>query len=448
MRRHRSRTALGRRLVVAVLAAVLSLHPVASGAQQSDTEKTRDEVRERQAQVDTQVDALTAEDVEVREELAALSASVDTQRATLEEAERAAAEAADEVVAADRAVAAAERRIERLDHEADELVADSYMNPSAGSPLEALDAESVSDAAVKSALIELAAESDADVLDQLEAAREDLEAEKAAREERAAAAEEKRAAAADALDDLEEALAEQEAFALEVEQRLERKLAEAESLKAIDEALSERIAREQEELARALRALREAQERREAEARRAAEAADAQRAAEEAAAESADEQPAPASDPAPAPDPTPELPPVTIRPAPGGLATVTCADGGEITVAGSIADNLSSMISDAAEDGVMLCGSGYRDPQRQVELRRQHCGTSDYAVYQMPSSSCSPPTARPGSSLHERGLAIDFTCNGASMGGSICFDWLAANASRYGFYNLPSEPWHWSTTGG
>ena len=27
------------------------------------------------------------------------------------------------------------------------------------------------------------------------------------------------------------------------------------------------------------------------------------------------------------------------------------------------------------------------------------------------------------------------------------FQWLAANAERFGFYNLPSEPWHWSTTG-
>ena len=26
--------------------------------------------------------------------------------------------------------------------------------------------------------------------------------------------------------------------------------------------------------------------------------------------------------------------------------------------------------------------------------------------------------------------------------------WLAANAERFGFSNLPSEPWHWSTTGG
>lgn len=25
--------------------------------------------------------------------------------------------------------------------------------------------------------------------------------------------------------------------------------------------------------------------------------------------------------------------------------------------------------------------------------------------------------------------------------------WLQANAARYGFKNLKSEPWHWSTTG-
>ena len=30
---------------------------------------------------------------------------------------------------------------------------------------------------------------------------------------------------------------------------------------------------------------------------------------------------------------------------------------------------------------------------------------------------------------------------------SAGFKWLKANAARYGFYNLPSEAWHWSTTG-
>jgi D-alanyl-D-alanine carboxypeptidase len=30
---------------------------------------------------------------------------------------------------------------------------------------------------------------------------------------------------------------------------------------------------------------------------------------------------------------------------------------------------------------------------------------------------------------------------------SPAFKWLAAYAARYGFVNLPSEPWHWSITG-
>ncbi len=103
----------------------------------------------------------------------------------------------------------------------------------------------------------------------------------------------------------------------------------------------------------------------------------------------------------------------------------------------------------AEADGISLSGWGYRDPQRQIELRRQNCGTSDYAVYQMSPSQCSPPTARPGQSNHERGLAVDFTYGGRTIQSrsSPAFQWLAANAARYGFYNLPSEPWHWSVNG-
>ena len=73
---------------------------------------------------------------------------------------------------------------------------------------------------------------------------------------------------------------------------------------------------------------------------------------------------------------------------------------------------------------------------------------SDYAIYQAPSSACSPPTARPGTSMHEKGLAIDFTCGGGTISrGSACFGWLEGHAGGYGLYNLPSEPWHWSTDG-
>jgi D-alanyl-D-alanine carboxypeptidase len=51
--------------------------------------------------------------------------------------------------------------------------------------------------------------------------------------------------------------------------------------------------------------------------------------------------------------------------------------------------------------------------------------------------------------MHERGLAVDFTLDGALIGtrSNRGYVWLAANAARFGLYNLPSEPWHWSTDG-
>ncbi len=137
----------------------------------------------------------------------------------------------------------------------------------------------------------------------------------------------------------------------------------------------------------------------------------------------------------------------------GGAATPTpegtlvTVDG--ITVDASIADRLEAMLIAAQADGLTLSGSGYRSHARQVELRRAHCGTSRYAIYEMPSSSCSPPTARPGNSMHEQGLAIDFDCDGTLIDSrsNRCFAWLNANAADYGFFNLPSESWHWSVNG-
>ncbi|MEL6982806.1 MAG: D-alanyl-D-alanine carboxypeptidase family protein, partial [Actinomycetota bacterium] len=86
-----------------------------------------------------------------------------------------------------------------------------------------------------------------------------------------------------------------------------------------------------------------------------------------------------------------------------------------IRVHTSIQANLQGLLDKAAADGVNLSGWGWRDTQAQIRLRRQHCGTTEYAIYRMPSGQCSPPTARPGSSQHERGLAIDFTYNGGSI---------------------------------
>jgi LAS superfamily LD-carboxypeptidase LdcB len=128
---------------------------------------------------------------------------------------------------------------------------------------------------------------------------------------------------------------------------------------------------------------------------------------------------------------------------------VACPGGGSITIDSSMSSSLAAMLADASAEGWNLCGRGYRDPAEQIALRRANCGSSDYAIYEAPSSACSPPTARPGTSNHEQGTAIDFTCNGGGTlsSSSGCFGWLVDHGAAYGFYNLPSEPWHWSNDG-
>lgn len=132
-------------------------------------------------------------------------------------------------------------------------------------------------------------------------------------------------------------------------------------------------------------------------------------------------------------------------PAPAAAAIVAVRG---IRVDASLAVNLERLIAAAEAGGLDLAGSGHRTPDDQVSLRRAHCGSSDYAVFEMPANRCSPPTARPGESMHESGLAIDFTCGGQLVSRQdACFAFLSAHASAYGLFNLPTEPWHWSTNG-
>jgi hypothetical protein len=119
-----------------------------------------------------------------------------------------------------------------------------------------------------------------------------------------------------------------------------------------------------------------------------------------------------------------------------------------IRVDASLAANLEDLLTAAADEGLVLSGGGYRTREEQIALRRAHCGTSDYAVFEMPADGCSPPTARPGESMHESGLAIDFTCNGTLVSRlDPCFAFLATHAASYGLFNLPTEAWHWSVNG-
>jgi LAS superfamily LD-carboxypeptidase LdcB len=127
-------------------------------------------------------------------------------------------------------------------------------------------------------------------------------------------------------------------------------------------------------------------------------------------------------------------------------ATCTTTSSRSIVVAESIVNSTRRLLAAAKADGLKLCGGGYRDSAAQIAVRKANCGPTTYDIYEKPASQCTPPTAKPGTSQHEKGLAIDFeSCQTRS---TACYTWLAKHAATYGFKNLPSEPWHWSTTGG
>ncbi len=129
---------------------------------------------------------------------------------------------------------------------------------------------------------------------------------------------------------------------------------------------------------------------------------------------------------------------------PHGETLQLCNVNGIIMEAG-VSANFQAMLRAAAAEGIELSGSGYRSHASQIALRKQNCGTSSYAIYQMPSSACSPSTAIPGESRHELGRAADLRWNGAAITSHSSPAWQVLNriAKRFGFGNLPSEPWHW-----
>lgn len=125
---------------------------------------------------------------------------------------------------------------------------------------------------------------------------------------------------------------------------------------------------------------------------------------------------------------------------PSGIVSV-----GGILVSTSIADNLQKMLAAAKADGVSLTGSGYRTMATQIQLRMKGCGPSYYDIYQKPEEACTPPTAIPGTSMHEKGLAIDFW--NCATRDAPTYRWLADHAATFGFRNRADEAWHWSTNG-
>ena len=133
---------------------------------------------------------------------------------------------------------------------------------------------------------------------------------------------------------------------------------------------------------------------------------------------------------------------------PGSVPIRVCTVG-PWTVDATIAPQVAELHAAATAAGFALGGGSYRSNAEQVQTRRANCGASTYDIYDKPAGQCSPPTARPGTSMHEWGRALDVTSDGVLIASrnNPAWQWLQANAGLYGLANLPSEAWHWSTNG-
>ena len=386
---------------------------VDAGAVATDARTQRANVRAEQAKVAAQVDALEGSKAQVLAALNTLNENVRGQQATLSEARRQAETSAAEAAQAEKDAAQTTRELEALRARVAKYAVKAYVDPPGEELMRRFEAASAQEDATRNAFLNMQSRGDSDVIDQLRSTKARLEDELARAQAAKAAAESHAAEAEGALQSLSAAQSQQQAFAAQVRERLDDRLSDAAYLSKLDASFGASIAAEEAAIANAVNGIPSG------------------------------------GGSGGTPSNGGGSTTTTRPPGSGGPSVVphpplTTVNG--ITVASSIASDLRAMMAAASSAGYNLGGYGYRDINVQIQLRRQNCGTSEYAIWQMPADSCSPPTARPGLSWHEQGLAIDFQSNGSFINSrsNPAFGWLAANAGRFGFTNLPSEPWHWS----
>ena len=428
---------LGLLLAVAVAAAA---SPVAA---QSDEEIIKDSekvVRDREAKreeldraaeaASENLDAATAEADDLIDALIKAQAAVDAQQTALNEAERAVADAEAVVQEAEAKIAELKEELLATQEGLREAVIQSYVSFQAPTgTLSVLGADPWENAR-EEALAGFATGSGIDDIDDLRRLGEELERWRLQAAEAADAAQAHRREATLILADLLAAVDREAELSVAAEERVDRRLYEVQTIKQIDAEYAAEIEAAERRVAEAL-----ARQRAEAEARRRAEEEAARRRAEEEAARLRAEQEAGRQALA-----------ESVNPDDADF-TLVWVSGFQVNSA--IATGTRGLLAAMEAEGFDLGGWGYRNHQDQINLRRSHCGTSDYAVWQMPSHQCRPPTARPGRSNHEKGLAIDFTNSGRliTSRSSAVFQALQRIAPGFGFKNLPSEPWHWSVDG-
>lgn len=145
---------------------------------------------------------------------------------------------------------------------------------------------------------------------------------------------------------------------------------------------------------------------------------------------------------------------------------VSLADFKDGQVDERILDICNQMFSDAAEDGITFkLVSAYRSEALQSDLYEKMVNRylgKDYSRSDAENTAATI-TARPNTSEHQTGLALDivtpsYSTMNKGFATTDAFKWLNANAHNYGFTlryksgkvsltNVIYEPWHWRFVG-
>ncbi len=126
-------------------------------------------------------------------------------------------------------------------------------------------------------------------------------------------------------------------------------------------------------------------------------------------------------------------------------------------------DKLHELCADAAKDGIKLnIVSAYRTNSTQQTLfqnKVQRVMNNDRTLTLMEAEEeAATVVARPGTSEHQVGLAVDFNSTEDSFRNTNEYEWLRANCHKYGFIlryttekqdktGIIPEPWHYRYVG-
>ncbi|MGR9108004.1 MAG: D-alanyl-D-alanine carboxypeptidase family protein, partial [Gammaproteobacteria bacterium] len=130
------------------------------------------------------------------------------------------------------------------------------------------------------------------------------------------------------------------------------------------------------------------------------------------------------------------------------IVRVSRAFGGKVPLHRLAAAALNALQCAARASGIkaplLQPTSAFRDPKRQAQL-----WATALKKYGSPEEA-RKWVAPPGSSAHQSGRAIDFYLGGKNSSANVArlrklraYQWLVANARRFGFYPYDREPWHW-----